>query len=381
MSKNYSRSSLSRAALTRGLHVHVRTEVGATAEVLADLAEFDHREYYKPGYPSMWEYGLARLPWSPDELHRRLAAARGARQFPQLLVELAEERLHLTGMSLLAPHLTTKNCDKLIDSCRRKTKREIELLLAVMFPKSDAPTLIEAIPAHQIVPLPPALAETLGVLCPGKVTEPDSQRLTDAVEANPEPHADEPMALIPVQGSAQPGVSAVLVPVSVATQIKATGVERHKITTTLRQETVDLLKEAQALLDIPASDVDRVLHRALSDLVQRIKGRRYGLSDQPRDHATGRAGKVNERHVPAAIRRKVHARDGGRCTFVDERGCRCPKVHNLVYDHIQPIARGGLTTASNLRLLCPEHNQMEADRVFGDAFMKGKRERGEEAHS
>jgi hypothetical protein len=35
------------------------------------------------------------------------------------------------------------------------------------------------------------------------------------------------------------------------------------------------------------------------------------------------------RHVPAALRRTVFERDGGRCTYVDERGERCRETHGL----------------------------------------------------
>jgi Holliday junction resolvasome RuvABC DNA-binding subunit len=39
------------------------------------------------------------------------------------------------------------------------------------------------------------------------------------------------------------------------------------------------------------------------------------------------------------------------------------------------VARGGESTASNVRLLCRAHNQFEAEQVFGQAFMEGKREK------
>jgi 5-methylcytosine-specific restriction endonuclease McrA len=132
-------------------------------------------------------------------------------------------------------------------------------------------------------------------------------------------------------------------------------------------------------MHIPPSDLDTVLNRALAELVQHMKGRRYGLSEHPRDNVRLRGGVPDERRIPAAIRRRVYERDGGRCTFVDPNGRRCSRVHDLVYDHIQPLARGGITTASNLRLLCSAHNQMEADRLLGATFMEGKRERGGEA--
>ena len=66
-------------------------------------------------------------------------------------------------------------------------------------------------------------------------------------------------------------------------------------------------------------------------------------------------------------------RDGRQCTFVSESGRRCSACRRLDFDHVVPVARGGHTTAGNLRLLCPAHNQLEADRVFGARFMEEKR--------
>jgi len=71
------------------------------------------------------------------------------------------------------------------------------------------------------------------------------------------------------------------------------------------------------------------------------------------------------RHIPAAVRDRVYARDNGRCTFVGPAGVRCDSTRGLQIDHIEPFARGGGNQASNLRLLCAKHNRLEAERSFG----------------
>jgi hypothetical protein len=57
--------------------------------------------------------------------------------------------------------------------------------------------------------------------------------------------------------------------------------------------------------------------------------------------------------VPAATRRKVEARDGGRCTFP---GCE----HDIFLDchHIVHRANGGSNDASNLQLVCWKHHAL-----------------------
>lgn len=57
-------------------------------------------------------------------------------------------------------------------------------------------------------------------------------------------------------------------------------------------------------------------------------------------------------------------------------GKRCEATHLLEFDHIVPYALGGTATAGNIRLRCRTHNQLEAERTFGTAFMDGKRQRG-----
>ena len=79
------------------------------------------------------------------------------------------------------------------------------------------------------------------------------------------------------------------------------------------------------------------------------------------------------RHISADVRAAVYQRDGGVCTFIREDGQRCGCRHALQYDHIVAIADGGASTVENLRLLCPAHNQLEAERRFGRGFMEQQR--------
>jgi hypothetical protein len=79
------------------------------------------------------------------------------------------------------------------------------------------------------------------------------------------------------------------------------------------------------------------------------------------------------------VKREVSERDGGQCTFVSDEGTRCPARTDLEWDHIVPIAKGGTSEASNVRLRCRAHNQYEAERVYGRPFMQNKREQAKAA--
>ena len=66
------------------------------------------------------------------------------------------------------------------------------------------------------------------------------------------------------------------------------------------------------------------------------------------------------RHIPAAVRRHIWLRDGGRCCYRDPlSGRRCTSSHLLQIDHLLPVADcGGGPEPSNLELLCFAHHRM-----------------------
>src|SRR5712691_4140256 len=144
----YSLSHLSDPELLRGLASLVAQDRATTAEMLAHLAEVDARRLYLPAaYPSMYAYCVHELRLSEDAACKRIQAARVARQFPVVFEALADGRLHLTAVGLLAPHLTPENANDLLAVAAHRTKSEIEELLAKRFPRSETMALVAALPA------------------------------------------------------------------------------------------------------------------------------------------------------------------------------------------------------------------------------------------
>ena len=78
---------------------------------------------------------------------------------------------------------------------------------------------------------------------------------------------------------------------------------------------------------------------------------------------------VSPRHIPAEVKRAVWARDGRCCRWPLTSGGVCGSTTRLELDHIVPLARGGTSTVSNLRVLCEFHNQLAARQVFGEPWM------------
>src|SRR5262249_32618179 len=83
-------------------------------------------------------------------------------------------------------------------------------------------------------------------------------------------------------------------------------------------------------------------------------------------------GSTDPRHIPAAVKREVHERDQGRCTFVSEGGKRCESRRFLEFDHDVPVANGGEASVENIGLRCRAHNQLEAERAFGAEYMDNR---------
>ncbi len=81
----------------------------------------------------------------------------------------------------------------------------------------------------------------------------------------------------------------------------------------------------------------------------------------------------SSRYIPVDIRRAVLERDGEQCTFVDERGHRCPERRRLELDHVEGFARTGKHAVDTLRVLCSMHNQRAAENMYGRTFMEAKR--------
>jgi hypothetical protein len=358
----FSLTRLTDDVLLRNLATIVARDRGITAVLLAHIAEVDVRRLHVPaGYASMHAYCVEELHLSEDAASKRIQAARAARRFPALFQAVAEGRIHLAGVCLLAPHLTPGNADELLAAASGQRKSAIEQFLARRFTAAGAPTRAERAPVLR--PLPRRQ------LAPGQVEAPVTDLLNGLAPSPSEttvtPPGDPPAA---APHSPEPSQAAPVAP------------ERFLLQLAIPRRTYDKLQHARALLghSVPSGDVAQVLDRALDVLVQTLEGRKFAATDRPRPRIRARAqagAPEGLRVVPAQVRRAVWARDQGRCNFVGDGGHRCGARAALEFDHVDPVARGGRPSVAGMRLRCRAHNQYEAERLFGTAFMMEKRDR------
>ncbi len=310
------------------------SERQATSRLVSALAEFDARRLYLgQGCSSMFAYCTRVLHLAEHAAYNRIEAARAARRFPAILMMLADGRLNLSAVRLLAPHLMDGNHVEVLREASHKSKREVEEIVARLRPKPDTPSSIRKLPT-------PHLSVTSNRAMAASQVDVGSQTS---------------IALVPASDTVSRPAE--------RPKIEPLAPERYKVQFTVNRETYDKLREAQDLLRhrLPGGDPAAIFDWALTLLLEHLKKQKLAVTGRPR---STRSTMTRSRHVPAAIRRTVWARDGGRCRFEGPAG-RCGETGRLEFHHVVPYACGGPTVASNVELRCAAHNRYEAEQWFG----------------
>lgn len=328
---SYSRSHLADSTVLSNLKQHYRSECTSLAETLADLAEADERRLYlSEGYDSMHAWCKGELGMSPDAASKRIHVARTARRFPAIFAMLADGRLHLSAVVMLAGHITEANADERLAAAAHRSKLEIAQLLRGGLVRGMESARAD-VGAAAVDPAATVAAHSGNEYAPG--------------------HVDS-FALMPPEAGAPPAI---------VLRIALDGTMQEKL-----RRIQDLLSHR-----IPTHDMEQVIHRTFDLALRQLEKRKFAATRRPR---TGPTCSRDSRHIPAEVKRAVWLRDGGRCTFVGANGHRCEARRRLEFDHAEPFARGGSAHVSNVRLRCRAHNQYEADRAFGAEFMRRKRD-------
>jgi hypothetical protein len=220
----YSLRHLSDHQLLHDLATVVGREHESTAGILAHIAEVSARKLHlKAGYPSMSAYCVRELHLSEGAAAKRVRAAHVARRFPQVFELVADGRLHLSAVVLLARYLRPGNAEELLSAATHRSKAEVELMLAEKFPRTDLLALVTQTSSRREAPGP---LEALPVL--------DSQRTSASAVEN--------------QGPAQPAYA--------VTRVSPLSTQSYAVQFTLSFRAHDLLRRAQELLghQIPSGD-------------------------------------------------------------------------------------------------------------------------------
>jgi hypothetical protein len=312
-------------AATRDL---ARRASAVEADLLAHLAEIDERQLYRDwAYPSMFAFCLGELGFSEDVAYNRIAVLRAGRRWPAILEALRAGRIHVAGLRLLEPHLTDDNHRRIIAEAAGKSKREIAELVARLAPR---PPVADAVRELVDRPGPQAVAANVGAAAAAE------RQLRRSVI---EPLSEDTFRI----------------------QFTASLALRHKL-----REAGDLLSHR-----VPGRDLATIIERAVDLLIEKLKKERFAIVRKPRKELEEVSEASSSRHIPDPIKRAVFQRDGGRCTYTDENGRRCPETSRLEFDHIDGYARTRRHDVDRIRLLCGVHNRHAAEQIYGRRFMEG----------
>jgi 5-methylcytosine-specific restriction endonuclease McrA len=378
------------------------------ASLLAHLAEVEARGIHRTrACASLYTYCIYELRFSEDEAFRRISAARLVRRFPELLEAIAAGELHLTGLLMLGPLLTPDNLGEVLARAKHRTKKEIASLVRQLDPLPRVPPRIEPLgPAPSpLAPQAPTWNRFMGALNPVRELQPGdrpSDWMESAASAWTEPTGSTPPANDD-DTTAELSDSAATAPQPASPTPARLEPQRYRVQFEASEEYVHLVERAKALLShaAPRADLGELHLRAMRCLVAELERQKYAVTARPRPPAAGgsernasaklesrqepepsaRADSPQERepsrtstsepprqrgrHVPAAIRRAVFARDARRCTHTSDTGQRCRETAWLELHHTKAFARRGEHRLENLTLRCRAHNALAAEDDFG----------------
>ena len=290
-----------------------QSERKVQARWLYYLAEVDRRKLYaRDGYSSLFDFVVDELKYAKGTAGKRIYIMRVAEKYPVIYSLIENQKLCLTAISTLAAYLTPENHEELLSRTQRVSTRDLETLLATLFPKPDIKEIIRKLPS-------PRVAE---------------EKPVELSSFTPRPEK--------------------LVPLS---QTRVAWHFTSEVSTREKLEKVKRLLRHQ----YPQGRAEDIVDLALDTLLDKIDpDRKTNPISMPVPKETG-----HSRYIPRGIKRHVWERDGAQCAYCTPDGKRCAEKGGLQFDHVTPWARGGRSDdPGNIRLLCRTHNIWLAEKTF-----------------
>ena len=344
------------------------------ARLIAHIAEIGERRYHlELGYASLFEFCVKRLNLSEGAVYRRTQVAGVCRQFPQILEALSGGRLHITGASLIAPHLTEDNVESLIAMVQGKTKREVEAFLVTLAPKETfAPSIRKRSVRNPLAsegaepeeePRARSSFDTAQSVRPGS----DGQRTRDLLELATE-------ARYNFRFSAGADFTEKFTRLA-----EVLGIESPH---THLEEIFDLALESALDKKDPKRKLERRRKREAKKETPRDPrpGEAATKTAKPR-HEDETAGSGSEspavtRYIPSEVRERVLERAGYRCQYRSPDGARCSSRTGLEVEHTKPFAVWRTHDERYLQAFCPAHNEFAAEEFYGRKCIRQKIDAG-----
>jgi hypothetical protein len=248
---------------------------------------------------------------SEHAAYARIEAARLARRIPGILDRLADGRLSLTSIGLLAPHLDGDYCEELLDAATHLSKREVERLIAALHPQPEIPASVRALPVN-------------------------AANLAVASEQTPSASSESLAPAITLANQTAGATAAASRPLTVTAcrsvpVVAPLGPRQYLLRVTIGEDTQRKLERARDLLrhEVPDGDLAAIIDRGLTLLVSKAERTKF---------AAARAKPRTRVATPVATATRV-----------------------AVASSATPV--GAARPVENLELRCRPHNGYEAERA------------------
>ena len=339
---------------TNRLALLLRNEQGALADFLLALAAFDGEKRWRElGHTSLFYFLHRELGLSKGAAQNRKTAAELIQAFPEVEAALRRGDLCLSTINEVAKVLTPENRGEVLPRFFGLSRSEAEVVVASLRPA-------------EIIPL----REVVTSVRPARPPRGVEAALAPVLALAPVPTAPVVVAVHLGEPDQPDPVPAVLLraPPPPRDSVDPLDADRARLHVTVSRRFLEKLEAAKDALGhaCPEGSAEEILERGL-DLVLAEHAKRQGQVEKPRKAR----GPVRSVAVPAEVKREVWRRAGGRCEWVFESGERCDARRRLEYDHLDPVALGGVATVERIRLTCRPHNLLAARQIFGDALMDG----------
>jgi 5-methylcytosine-specific restriction endonuclease McrA len=335
----------------------LRREHHAMAEFLVALAIFDEqRRWDALGYGSLFDYLHRKLGLPKSAAFYRMTAAHLVQQYPAAVEPFRAGKLCLSTLAELSKVLTLDNVGDVLPRFFGLSKREAQAVAAELQPADVVPrrTVVTPISPRRSEPATPAL------------------RLTQADAGQPVLPANRTPREVPPAPAPAPTFL-----------VEPKTAELNRVHLTVPRRLLEKLERARDALSHShhgASEAE-ILEVGL-DLILERQAKRRGLVKTPRTprektpavptvrgEPVDPGGRSPRAHIPAAVRRAVWLRDGGRCQHPLDSGGVCGSTFQVEIDHIDPSTKDRAPTAEELQLACRGHNDSHAREAYGDDLM------------
>lgn len=314
---------LTNQELVQKIDFLTKEERRITIEVLRLLREIERRQLFAElGYPSLFAYCTKGLFYSEAAACRRIEAMRAMRETPEIETKLETGELSLSAVTLA--HTTLRQFEKFANTeVSPKERKDVMLSLCGQ-----------------------------------------SKRETEKVLAR---QFSTPLPIAPVlQTETANGTTRVTIELTA---------DEMRIFDEIKRLSGHPQNLKETLLRLAAKELT-VLKKSRGEMrVREKKSSSVNSGTPPAEvknvaDSFGKSSKSEKpRAIAASVKRFLWQRAGGRCEFHNANGKRCGSRHALEYDHIIPVALGGLAKADNLRVYCRQHNVFSATQNLGSNLM------------